>query len=82
MWSKNGTYMVEILENGFQLYGGKELKKLSFFGHKAVKNVEFSPCENYILSYNGTVVDAPDEDNFIVWQLNEVKKLRVFKALQ
>lgn len=54
--------------------------KLSFFNHKSVKNVEFSPCENYILSYNGTIIDAPNEDNFIIWSVNEVKKLRVFKA--
>lgn len=74
--------MIETLEDGFQLYGGKELKKLSFFPHKSVKEIEFSPCENYILSYNGTIVDAPDEDNFIVWHLAEVKKLRIFKALQ
>lgn len=67
VWSKNGTYMVEILPTGFRLYGGKDLKKLSFFPHPEVKNIEFSPCENYILSYNGTIVDAPNEDNFIVW---------------
>lgn len=47
-----------------------------------MKEIEFSPCENYILSYNGTIVDAPDEDNFIVWNLLEVKKLRIFKAQQ
>lgn len=58
------------------------MKKLSHFTHKGVKEIKFSPCENYILSYNGTIVDAPDEDNFIVWSVAEVKKLRIFKALQ
>ncbi|KAL4443207.1 hypothetical protein ABPG74_002274 [Tetrahymena malaccensis] len=82
VWSKNGTYMVEILPSGFRLYGGKDLNKLSFFPHPEVKKIEFSPCENYILSYNGTIIDAPNEDNFIVWQINEVKQLRVFKAKQ
>lgn len=81
-WSRNGSYLIEIAENGFQLYGGIGLSKLSFFPHASVKEVEFSPCENYVLSYNGTIIDAPDEDNFIVWHVGEVKKLRVFKALQ
>ena len=45
-----------------------------------MKNVDFSPCENYILSFNGTIVDAPNDENYIVWHVGEVEKLRVFKA--
>ncbi|KRX09654.1 hypothetical protein PPERSA_02526 [Pseudocohnilembus persalinus] len=81
-WSKNGTYLVEYMEEGFQLYGGKKMEKLNFYPHKNVKNIEFNSTETHILSYNGTVAENQDSENYIVWNVDQVQKVRTFKAAQ
>lgn len=58
------------------------MEKLNFYRHNGVKNVEFSPKEDYILSYNGNVVDTGDSDNYIIWNTNLVSVIRSFKAGQ
>jgi uncharacterized protein with WD repeat len=42
--------------------------------------VEFSPDENFILSFNNTILYAPDSDNYIVWNVQAGDKIREFKA--
>lgn len=61
-WSKNGAYLAAFYPEGIQLFGGKDLEKLNFYEHHGVKNVEFSPDEKYILTFNGTVLEAPDTE--------------------
>lgn len=58
------------------------MRKLNFFAHKNVKNVEFCPNEEYILSYNGTFIENDDTDNYIIWSLKELNIIRTFKADQ
>lgn len=48
-----------FLPNGFTLHAGDKLEKIGWFPHNKVLNVQFSPDENYIVSFNGTVY-APD----------------------
>lgn len=45
------------------------MQKLNFYEHKGVKNLTFSPNEDYILSYNGNVLESEDSENYIVWNL-------------
>lgn len=59
-WSPLGTYLVCYLPNGFSLYAGLDFENLGWFPHNKVLNVVFSPDENYIVSFNGTVY-APDK---------------------
>lgn len=42
--------------------------------------MEVSPNERYILSFNGTITDAPNTENYIVWNLRTGEKIRAFKA--
>jgi len=53
---------------------------LNFYPHPEVQQVEFSPDEAYALSFNGTVNDAPNSENYIVWRVATAGKLRTFKA--
>mmetsp|Transcript_6005 Transcript_6005/g.6570 ORF Transcript_6005/g.6570 Transcript_6005/m.6570 type:complete len:709 (+) Transcript_6005:52-2178(+) len=82
VWSKTGAYLAALLPEGVQLFGGPKLVKLDFYPHQGVKNVEFAPNEQYFLSFNGTVIEAPNSENFIVWSVGTIEKLRVFKADQ
>jgi len=56
------------------------MQLLNFYKHENVRNVEFSPDEKYILSFNGPVTEAPDSENYIVWNVIELDKIRSFKA--
>lgn len=55
---------------------------LNFFSHPEVKQVEFSPDETYVLSFNGTAIEASNTENYIVWRVATIEKLRTFKAAQ
>lgn len=48
------------------------MQKLNYYKHKNLQNVEFSANEKYIMSYNGTVVENNDPENYIIWNVNEV----------
>jgi translation initiation factor 3 subunit B len=81
-WSKSGSYLVIYQEDGFSIYGGNTFDLVARFDHKGVKNVEFSPDEKYVLSFNGTVLEAPNSENYIVWNVALREKIREFKAEQ
>jgi uncharacterized protein with WD repeat len=79
-WSPLGTYLVVFTEEGFCLYGtvgAEKLELLHEFTHKKVQHVEFSWNEEYAYSY------CPDsDDNFLIWDVRQERKLRTFKAGQ
>lgn len=79
-WSKQGSYLVVYLKTGFQLYGGDDFQELNFYPHLDVQNVEFSQNDKYILSFNNTVLYAPNSENYIIWNTYSGESLRVFKA--
>ena len=80
-FSKSGNYLVVYYHDRFELYGAMGLKKITQFYHKKVKKVEFSPNEDYLMSFNGTVSDTGSPENIVVWNLYTGKKLRIFKLL-
>jgi len=42
--------------------------------------VDISPNEKFIVSFNGTINDAPNTENYIIWNLRTAEKIRSFKA--
>ena len=54
--------------------------QLTFYEHPEVKQVEVSPNEKFILSFNGTITEAPNTENYIIWNLRTGEKIRTFKA--
>jgi len=79
-WSRSGSYLVTFHAAGFALWGGENFEKLNFYPHPEVINVEFSPDEAFVVSFNGTVADAPNSENYIVWNVCAATKIRSFKA--
>lgn len=55
-FSKQGSYLVVMHPLGFSLYGGETFQFLNGFAHQDVKDVVFSNDEQFIISYNGTVL--------------------------
>ena len=81
-WSKSGSYFVTFSEKGFTIYGGSNFEEIAFFEHLNAKKISFSPDEKYVLSFNGTVLEAPNSENYIVWNVTTRQKIRSFKAQQ
>lgn len=68
VWSEFGGYLVAMFEEdiqlpnnrgivrqtqGFHLFGQEKMEFIATFYHIGLKQLKFSPCEKYILSYNG-----------------------------
>jgi len=70
--------LIEEEIEGFHLFGGERLEYVSTFYHVGVKKFKFSPCENYLLSYNG--VADKSTDNFIIWEIPTAQIIRKFRS--
>jgi uncharacterized protein with WD repeat len=69
-----------IQSNIHHFYSIQLYFKLNFYEHESVKNVDFSPNEEYMVTFNGTVNDVNSTENYIIWNVQEIDKLRSFKA--
>lgn len=50
-WSPQGSFLVSYHLQEFRLWGGDNFQNEGNFEHPNVKLVDFSPCENFIISY-------------------------------
>jgi translation initiation factor 3 subunit B len=74
LWSPQGTYLASLHAPGIALWGGPQFEKQGRFAHRDVKRVDFSPCENYLLTCN-----FDDSDRaFIVWDVRSASVIRTF----
>ena len=76
-WSPRGTYLATFHRLGIMLWGGPSWKKLLKVNHGGVKLIDFSPCENYLVTW------SPDSDQsqaLIVWDVKTGSKLRSFQG--
>lgn len=94
-WSPQGTYLTSVHAQGVQLWGGQSWKRIMRFAHPFVNLVDFSPNENYIVTWSSRPILIPenpppnfpltvDEDgkNFIVWDIRTGNLLRSFTSLE
>jgi uncharacterized protein with WD repeat len=81
-WSPRGTYLIEFTARGFWLRGGRRMERINFYKHQGVKKLSFTNDEKYVISFNGLITDTRDYEGYIVWNVQEVNKIRTFKAMQ
>eukprot|EP00697_Spironema_sp_BW2_P013681 gnl/Spiro4/3900_TR1931_c0_g1_i1.p1 gnl/Spiro4/3900_TR1931_c0_g1~~gnl/Spiro4/3900_TR1931_c0_g1_i1.p1 ORF type:complete len:663 (+),score=182.49 gnl/Spiro4/3900_TR1931_c0_g1_i1:74-2062(+) len=74
MWTPRGTYLATFHLPGVQLWGSAAWDNLGRFPHPAVKVVEFSPCESFMVTYS----PANPEEAIIVWEVRSGRKIRSF----
>lgn len=88
-WSPLGTYLTSIHQQGVQLWGGSSWQRLQRFPHPFVNLVDFSPNENYIVTWSHRPISVPEEGhpvltvdddgkNYVVWDIKTGKPLRSF----
>jgi translation initiation factor 3 subunit B len=82
-WSPQGSYLATFHVAGIKLWGGESFEAQCRFMHPNVELVDFSPCENYMVTYRFDQskinhATMPSDENIIVWDIRNGTKLRTF----
>ncbi|KAI8459008.1 translation initiation factor eIF-3 subunit 9 [Phakopsora pachyrhizi] len=90
-WSPQGTILATIHGQGVALWAGSNFDRLHRLYHPKVKLIDFSPMENYLVTWSDQPIDLPsdsqapqifsedDEGNSVaVWEISTGKLLRTF----
>ena len=60
-WSTYGSYISTFHKQGIALWGGQSWQRLFRLIHPNVKLIEFSPCENYLVTWSNEAIAGKDE---------------------
>jgi translation initiation factor 3 subunit B len=80
VWSTRGSFLVTLHNQGVQLWGGENFKRITRFPHPMVKNVLFSPTEKYLATISDLSPGNEEEHNVQVWDVATSKLIRGFTA--
>ncbi|KAK9479963.1 hypothetical protein V1514DRAFT_366395 [Lipomyces japonicus] len=96
-WSPRGTYLCSIHHQGVQLWGGANFERKARFAHPGVQLIDFSPGENYFVTWSREGIQLPPDDsplrahlpftsddegkNLVVWSLTTGLPVRSFSSL-
>ena len=89
-----GTYVATLHRQGVRLWGGPSWKPQQRFAHPLVKLIDFSPCEQYLVTWSnepiivpegavqGPQYFSPDDEgnNIAVWDIKSGDLLRTFST--
>ncbi|CAG9327545.1 unnamed protein product [Blepharisma stoltei] len=74
-WSTQGTYLATLHQRGIVLWGGPKFEEIMRLSHYGVSQIEFSPCERYLMTYSPGAAGQ-----FIMWSLEKGEEIRTFQA--
>ncbi|ORY04590.1 translation initiation factor eIF-3b [Basidiobolus meristosporus CBS 931.73] len=91
-WSPLGSYLVTFHRQGIALWGGESWSKIVRFVHPGVKLIDFSPKENYLVTWsnepitlsasvsNASLPFGPEDEGnqVLVWDVKTGELLRSF----
>eukprot|EP00922_Rhytidocystis_sp_ex-Travisia-forbesii_P015113 GHVS01022577.1.p1 GENE.GHVS01022577.1~~GHVS01022577.1.p1 ORF type:complete len:717 (+),score=96.81 GHVS01022577.1:88-2238(+) len=79
-WSPKGSYLATFHKPGVALWAGPDFDKKVRFEHKDVKQIEFSPNEEFVISWDGSPVSLKNELACRVWRVITGELLRSFET--
>ncbi|XP_073997164.1 eukaryotic translation initiation factor 3 subunit b [Rhodnius prolixus] len=76
-WSPLGTYLATIHYKGVALWGGPKFEQIMRFTHVDVQFIEFSPCENYLITFSPNA-HVHEQGRLIIWDIRRGEVMRTF----
>ncbi len=73
-WSPLGTYIVAFYKQGVAIWGGPKFAKINKFAHPGTSYVDFSPCENFLVTYGNILTGG----KIIIWDIRTGTEKRSF----
>eukprot|EP00386_Alphamonas_edax_P011829 GDKI01037203.1.p1 GENE.GDKI01037203.1~~GDKI01037203.1.p1 ORF type:complete len:710 (+),score=268.12 GDKI01037203.1:80-2209(+) len=77
-WSPLGSYLVTFHKPGIALWAGPDFEKKVRFEHRDVRQIQFSPDEKYILTWNGAPYAQQDENAYKLFNVQTGEHIRSF----
>ncbi|EDQ86753.1 uncharacterized protein MONBRDRAFT_38232 [Monosiga brevicollis MX1] len=78
-WSPLGSYLATFHQPGISLWGTEKFERINKFAHMGVKFIDFSPCENYMVTFApATPINEKDPRSIIIWNLKTGEQMRGF----
>jgi len=79
-WSPQGTYLATFHPQGIRLWGGTHFEPQGRFMHPDVEMIDFSPCENFLVTYRHTqVAHLNPAEAIIIWDVRSGQKIRCYE---
>jgi len=79
-WSPMGTYLATCHNKGIALWGGRDFERMGRLSHVGVEFIDFSPCENYVVTFSPRLMNAEEPLAIIIWDTKTGEKKRSFFA--
>lgn len=79
-WSPKGSYLATFHKPGIALWAGPEFHKKVRFAHEAVKEIEFSPDEEFLLTWNGAHSSTRDDRAVRIFRVLTGECIKMFKT--
>lgn len=77
-WSPRGSYLATFHRPGIALWGGNSFTKRARFQHEDVQHIEFSPNEEFLLTWNGKHAAERDAEAVRIWRIFTNEKVASF----
>jgi translation initiation factor 3 subunit B len=79
-WSPRGSYLATFHRPGIALWGADKFQKRGRFLHQDVKFIDFSPSEEYLLTWNGKHAAEKDAESIKVWRIATGEQVKSFQT--
>eukprot|EP00920_Eleutheroschizon_duboscqi_P011864 GHVT01028322.1.p1 GENE.GHVT01028322.1~~GHVT01028322.1.p1 ORF type:complete len:709 (+),score=149.41 GHVT01028322.1:445-2571(+) len=79
-WSPQGSYLATFHRQGVAVWAGELFEKKCRMEHKDVKCIDFSPNEEYMLSWDGSPENVKNERAIKVFRVMTAELLRSFST--
>eukprot|EP00088_Acartia_fossae_P013133 TRINITY_DN1682_c0_g1_i1.p1 TRINITY_DN1682_c0_g1~~TRINITY_DN1682_c0_g1_i1.p1 ORF type:complete len:705 (+),score=264.99 TRINITY_DN1682_c0_g1_i1:29-2116(+) len=79
-WSPMGTYLATLHSRGIAIWGGKNFDRIQRLSHVGAEIVDFSPRENYLVTFSPRAMNADEPLAIIIWDTKTGEKKRSFFA--
>lgn len=77
-WSPLGTYFATLHQRGAALWGGTKFSQQAKFIHEGVNGIDFSPREQYIMTYTSFPKSGTGRIVLIIWDILATTEKRSF----